>query len=490
MWIQKRTTTTTNQLPQRIFKIIKMNLKNYIYCTVIGFTVLSLASCVTKKYETPPVLTNDLYREVTTTDSTSMADLSWKTLFSDATLQGLIDQGLKENLDLKQAIERIKVAEATFNQSRAAFLPTLTGDLSVTDAKQSTAALNFPPGININTETQLYRAQLSSSWEADIWGRLSSAKKSAYASLLQTDAAKRAVQTQLIANIANTYYNLLAFDKQLAITQQTIKIRESDVETMKALKEGAIVNGAAVVQSEANLYAAQVTIPDLKRSIRESENALSVLLGKSSSSVARTTLEQQTPYVDLKTGVSAQLLKNRPDIQAAELGFRSAFENTNVARASFYPSLTLTASGGLSTLQLKNFFDNSIFYNLIGGLSQPIFNRGLNKARLRTTEAQQQIAFYNFQQTLLVGGQEVSNALFGYQTAVEKESTRAKQISSLTKAVDYTKELLRYSSATNYTDVLTSEQSLLNAQLSGVNDKLQQLQSIVNLYRALGGGWK
>ena len=467
-----------------------MNLRHYIYYTLVAISFLCLASCVTKKYETPPVLSNNLYRDVVTTDSSSIADLSWKALFSDVILQNLIEQGLKENLDLKQAIERIKIAEATLYQNKAAFLPTLTGDLSATDAKQSTAALNFPPGININTETQTYRAQLSSSWEADIWGRLGSAKKSAYAALLQTDATKRAVQTQLIANIANTYYNLLALDKQLAITKQTIKIRESDVETMKALKEGAIVNGAAVVQSEANLYAAQVTIPDLNRSIRESENALSVLLAKSSGTISRSSLDQQAPYVDLKTGVSTQLLQNRPDIQAAEFGFRSAFENTNVARASFYPSLTLTATGGLSTLQLKNFFDNSIFYNLIGGITQPIFNRGINKARLRTTEAQQQIAFFNFQQSLLVGSQEVSNALYNYQTASEKEVTRAKQIASLTKAVDYTKELLRYSSATNYTDVLTSEQSLLNAQLNGINDRLQKLQSVVNLYRALGGGWK
>ncbi|RZL14784.1 MAG: TolC family protein, partial [Pedobacter sp.] len=153
-------------------------------------------------------------------------------------------------------------------------------------------------------------------------------------------------------------------------------------------------------------------------------------------------------------------------------------------------SLTLTASGGLSTLQLKNFFDNSIFYNIVGGLTQPIFAKGQNRARLRTAEATQQQAFYTFQQTLLTGGQEVSNALYAYQTATEKEETRAKQIASLTKAVDFTKELLRYSSATNYTDVLTSEQSLLTAQLSGINDRLQKLQSVVNLYRALGGGWK
>ncbi|WP_316737793.1 efflux transporter outer membrane subunit [Pedobacter aquatilis] len=462
----------------------------YKYSVLIGFGILTLGACVTKKYERPQVKNEGLYRDNNTTDSTTMADLPWKNLFSDTTLQSLIQKGINENLDLKQAIERIKISEATLRQSKAAFLPSLQADASVTDAKQSLSSLNFPPGININLETQTYRAQLSTAWEADIWGKLSSAKRSAYATLLQSDAAKRAVQTQLIATIANSYYTLLALDKQLQITQQTIEIRTKDVETMKSLKEGAVVNGAAVVQSEANLYAAQVTLPDLKRSIKEAENALSVVLAQAPGTIGRTTLDQQVPYTNLETGVSAQLLKNRPDVIAAEFGFRAAFENTNLAKTYFYPSLTLTASGGLSTLQLKNFFDNSIFYNIVGGLTQPIFARGQNKARLRTAQATQQQAFYTFQQSLLTGGQEVSNALYAYQTATEKEETRAKQIASLTKAVDFTKELLRYSSATNYTDVLTSEQSLLTAQLNGINDRLQKLQSVVNLYRALGGGWK
>ena len=467
-----------------------MNIRFNKSYLIIGLTTLSLSACVTKKYERPAVISNGLYRDNTTSDSTTIADLPWKSLFTDATLQNLIQQGLNENLDLKQAVERIKIAQANLLQSKGAMLPSLAADLSVTDTKQSRAALNFPPGININTETQTYRAQLSSSWEADIWGRLSSAKRSAYASLLQTDAAKRAVQTQLISNIASSYYNLLALDKQLAITEQTISIRTRDVETMKSLKEGAVVNGAAVVQSEANLYAAQVTIPDLKRTIRETENALSILLGKGPGTIERSNIDQQTVYDQLQTGLSAQLLQNRPDVQTAEFAFRAAFENKNVAKASFYPALTLTANGGLSTLTLQDFFNNSIFYNLVGGLTQPIFNRGVNKARLRTAEAQQQQALYSFQQSLLTGGQEVSNALFAYQTAAEKEATRAKQIASLTKAVDFTKELLRYSSATNYTDVLTSEQSLLSAQLNSINDRLQKLQAVVNLYRALGGGWK
>ena len=456
----------------------------------VGLIVLSLSACVSRKYNAPTLSTEGLYRDVNTTDTISMASMSWQSLFPDPDLQTLIKEGLDRNLDLKQAIERIKIASATLAQSKSALFPSLQADISATDAKQSAKSLNFPPGININLNTQSYRAQLSTSWEADIWGKLSSAKRSAYASLLQTDATKRAIQTELIANIANAYYNLMALDKQIKITEQTIVVRQKDVATLKALKEAAIVNGAAVVQSEANVYGAQILLPDLKRQLREAENALSVLLARPARSINRGTLDSQQVYANLQTGVSAQLLENRPDVQAAEFGFRAAFEQTSVAKAYFYPALTLTASGGLSSLKLKDFFDNSIFYNLIGGLTQPIFAQGRNKARLTTAKAQQQQAYYAFQKALLIGGQEVSDALYAYQTAGEKKSIRVNQIASLNKAVDFTNELLKYSSATNYTDVLTSEQSLLTAQLNGVGDTLQQLQAVVNLYRALGGGWR
>lgn len=436
------------------------------------------------------VKVEDLYRDQAGIDTSNMAVLPWTTLFSDSNLLQLIEIGVSQNLDLKQAVARIKIAEAALQQSKQAMLPSLQADASVTDAKQSRAALNFPPGININLETQTYRAQLSTSWEADIWGKLSSAKRASLAGLLQTDAAKRALQTQLVANIANAYYSLIALDKQLAITLLTIKSRTHNVDAMKVLKDAGKVTGASVVQSEASRYAAEVSVPDLRRSIRETENALSLLLGSTASAINRSTLDAQKPFRMMAIGVSAQLLENRPDVQAAEFALRAALENTNVAKAYFYPALTLTAGGGLSTLQVKDFFNQSVFYNLVGGLTQPIFARGQNKARLKTAKAQQEIALLAFQQSLLVAGTEVSNALYSYQVANEKRDIRSKQIASLTKAVDFTQELLRYSSATNYTDVLTSEQALLTAQLAEVGDELQGLQAVVNLYRALGGGWK
>ena len=456
---------------------------------VIAATLLS--ACVTKKYEHPTTLATDkLFRDQASADSINLANMPWQGVFKDAKLSALIQKGLDQNLNLKNAIENIVQARASLRQSKLAYYPNLNLDANVTRNKQSEAGLNFPPGININTLTTTYKLGLSTSWEADIWGKLSSTKRAALATYLATDAAKQAVQTQLIADIANNYFLLLSYDKSLEITQQTLEARIKNVETIKALKEGAIVTGAAVVQSEANRYAAEVLIPDIKQDIRETENALNILLGQAPGPIERGVLGEQQAPENLAIGLPSQLLQNRPDVRQAEFNFRVAFENTNLARTYFYPSLTLTASGGFSNLELKNFFDNSIFYSIIGGLTQPLFNQGLNKARLTTAQSQQLQALNSFQQSLLVAGQEVSNAMYSYQMAVEKEDSRKKQIESLEKAVDFTQQLLEYSSATNYTDVLTSEQNLLSAQLNGINDNLQKLQALVDLYRALGGGWK
>ncbi len=464
----------------------------YLLLTVITTGLTAITSCkVTKAYKQPGTDNiSRLYRDLAVADTTSIASLPWTTLYTDNVLQKLIKEGLAHSNDLKTAIQRINEARATLQQTKAAFFPTLSSDVSVTPSKSSQAALNFPAGLGISTKTTTYQAELTTSWEADIWGKLNSSKKAALASLLESDASKRAVQTQLIADIANDYYSLLSQDEQLRITLETIKVRIKDVETTKALKEGNVVNGASVVQSEANRYSAEVTVPDLRQNIRELENTLCVLLGRAPGNVERTSLAEQQPIADLKTGIPSQLLKNRPDVQEAEYTYRAAFENTNLARAYFYPSFTISGSGGISALTLGNLFANSVFANAVGTLTQPIFNQGANKARLRTYQAQQEEALNSFQQSLLTAGQEVSNALFSYQAALDKQQIRQKQLASLQKSVDFTKALLQYSSATNYIDVLTSEQNLLTAQINGVSDKLQQLQAVVNLYKALGGGWK
>ncbi len=460
-----------------------------IIAAAAAVSVLSACS-ISKTYTRPALIYNEQYRNQMQADTVNMAARTWQSMFNDPLLKNMIKEGLEHNLDLKNAVENIVQSEAILRQRRLALLPTLDATASVTEAKTSGASLNFGNNVNVRTETTTHRLQLSTSWEADIWGKLSSAKRAALNSYLQTDAAKRAIQTQLIADIANTYYTLLALDRQLEITALTLKTRVETVETLKALKEGAVVSGAEVVQAEANRYAAEVSIPDLKLNIRQTENALSVLLGRAPGEIRRNKLEAQQPFANISLGMPAELLQNRPDVQAAEYALRASLEDVNVARSFFYPALTLTASGGFSNLSLQDFFKNSLFFNVVGGLTQPIFAQGENKARLTRAQSIQAQSLNDFQYALLNAGQEVSNALYAYQASVEKEVSRTRQIEALQKSVEFTGELLRYTSATNYTDVLTSEQALLQAELSGVSDRLQKLQAVVDLYRALGGGWQ
>jgi outer membrane protein TolC len=276
----------------------------------------------------------------------------------------------------------------------------------------------------------------------------------------------------------------------MIITQQTVYNWDTTVQTMRALKEAARVTEAAVVQSEAQRYAAEVTIPDLKQRIRETENAISILLGKPAAQVRRGNLEEQTTIGVLRTGVPAQLLANRPDVQQAEFNFRANFELTNVARASFYPALSITGSGGLSALTLPTFLNAGAIAASIGaGLTQPIFNQRLNRTRLGVAESQQQGALLSFQSTLLSAGQEVSDAVSLFETGVEKMNVRTQQLNALEKSVEYSQELLRNGFA-SYIEVVNARQLLLQAELGLLNDRLQQLQATVNLYRSLGGGWR
>lgn len=453
------------------------------FATVIALVVIVSSCRVTQSYKQPENATNNkLYRDTLNTDTTNVATISWKQMFSDTLLQVLVQEGISNNLDLKVAVARIKKATADFKQSRLAFLPAVDANPSATFQRVPSTQFGFP---------EAYLLQLTSSWEADIWGKLSSAKRAALASLLQSEAYKRAVQTQLVSYIATNYYLLLAYDAQLRITERTVENRIKEVETMKLLKESNVVTGAAVVQSAANRYSVEITIPDLKQSIRETENALSILLGRNPDTVLRNTIEQQSITTNLATGVPAQLLANRPDVQQAEFQLRNSFELVNVARTYFYPSLTITGAAGFSSTSLAQLLNPvSFFANVTGGLLQPVFEQGINKQRLAVAQANQEEYLNTFKKTILVAGQEVANALFSYNAALEKQSLRSEQITYLQKSVDYTKQLLEYSSATNYTDVLTSEQSLLAAQLNSVNDKLQQLTAVVALYRSLGGGWR
>lgn len=456
----------------------------------LAAALLLLPGCLaTRQYEAPAPATDSLYgTPAAELDSTTLADVPWQEVFDDPTLRGLIREALRNNLDLREAVQQVRVAEANLKEATGALYP----DLFV----GGTASYNEPSdngpsaaGTGAVEATDQYSVSASTSWEIDIWGRLSSARRAQYAALLQTEATQRAVRTALIANVARTYYQLLALDRQLEITDETIENRQTDLQTVQSLKEGGAVTNVAVERSRASLAAARASRPTLKQAITEQENSLSTLLGRSPGDIERTTLSDQSLLDSLATGVPAQLLRNRPDVVAAEYQYRSAFERTNSARAAFYPSLTLTAEGGFESLEAGDLLvPGSLFYNLIGGLTQPIFAQNQNEARLERRRARQTQARLNLRRTLLSAGSEVSDALSRYRTTTQRIEARQTQLEALDAAVTQSRELLRYGEV-NYLDVLTAQQEYLAAQLDDVNDRLDRLQAGVALYRALGGGW-
>ncbi|MGQ7868087.1 TolC family protein [Sunxiuqinia sp. sy24] len=458
------------------------SIKNILF--VIGISGLLLSCSSSRHFQKEEVDTQGLFG-VEATDSVSLAEKPWQELFSDPYLKALIQDGLDNNLDLQLAVQKIVAAEAYLGQSKAALLPGVTAQGSVVHSRNSESTNPAGP-----RELDVYQLNAQASWELDIWGKLRSSKRAAYANLLASDAGHKAVQTRLIANIATAYYSLVALDAKLEITRETVANNIDLVETMKVLKDNGRVTGAAIVQSEAARYAAEVTLPDLEHQIRETENRLSLLLGRTPGTIERGSLADQEAVALLQTGVPAQLLENRPDVMQAQYGVMSAYEMTNSAKAYFFPSVTLTANAGFEALDLADLLDPSSFAaNVVGGLASPIFNRKANTTRLKVARAQQAEALLGLRLALLNAGQEVNNALGAYDASANKIILRQKQLTALKKSVEYTNELLTYGSAT-YTEVLNAQQSLLAAQLSNVNDHVQQLNAIVSLYRSLGGGWK
>lgn len=450
--------------------------------------LIGLPSCqVTNRYKSPEVNTNNLFGEMTLADTTSIADIQWREYFNDSYLVALIDEGIEKNYDLKIAYTRIQQAEANLSMAKAAYFP----DVSLVGQVDHSRSSNGSNGKDVlGYHSTNYSLGVSTNWELDIWGKLNRQSKAKYAQYLSSHAYKNLIQTSLVANIATSYYSLLALDEKLAITEETVKLLAENVETMEALKKAGVQNGAAVEQSKVLLYSTQSSIPDLESQIWQMENSISILLGRKPGGISRSSIYDQKYPNQLEYGVPTQMLAKRPDVQQAELSFRSAFELTNAAQASFYPTITLSTGsiGYRTTNTLSNFFKpENIFASIIGGLTQPIFAKKQLTGNLKIAKAQQQEALLTFEQTVLQAGQEVTDILLSYEFSLKKNEIRDMQIESCEKSSYFTQELLKAGDA-NYTEVLTAKQNLLSAQLNQVNDKLEQLQCSVNLYKALGGG--
>tara|TARA_B100001750_G_scaffold55397_1_gene43280 strand:+ start:1241870 stop:1243120 length:1251 start_codon:yes stop_codon:yes gene_type:complete len=416
-----------------------------------------------------------------------MAEVSWKEIFTDAQLQGYIEKALTNNLDIRMAMQSVVSAEAYLKQGKAGYFPTLSATASVTRTKNSE---NSQFGSIFSEAIEQYQLSGNLSWEADIWGKIRSNKRAAGASYLQSVAAHQAVKTQLIASIADTYYQLLALDRQKRVAEETLNARKSSLETTAALKDAGQVTEVAVKQTEAQVHTTEIILIDLENNIKLLENSFCILLGEPPHEVERSQLSQQEIETELRTGVPASLLANRPDVIQSEYALVNAFELTNVAKSSMYPSLTLTATGGLQSLELDNWFDaSSLFSTLVGSLTQPLFNQRQLRTQLEVSKAQQEQALLSYKKVLLTAGQEVSNALYSYNAETKKLSAREKELESYALAEDYSEELLNNGLA-NYLEVLTARQNALNSELNLIDSQYGQLSATVELYRALGGGWQ
>lgn len=438
-----------------------------------------LSSCgIYTKYQPETTAPDNLYGEGTAVvDTANLGNVDWRELFTDPRLQELIEQGLQSNTDYLSAQLRVEEAKATLLSAKLAFLP------SFSLAPQGTVS-----SFDKQKAVQAYSLPVTASWELDIFGRMRNAKRQAKALYAQSQDYQQAVRTQLIAGIANTYYTLLMLDEQLSLTQQTEQAWKETVVSARALMEAGQYNEAGVSQMEATYYSVQTSILDLKEQINQVENSLALLLAETPRHYERGTLSVQHFTQDLSVGIPMQMLANRPDVRSAERSLEAAFYGTNQARSAFYPSIVLSGSAGWTNSAGSMIVNPGKFLaSAVGSLTQPLFNRGQVIAQYRISKAQQEEARLFFEQALLNAGSEVNDALTACQTSREKTVLFDKQIVSLQKALKSTSLLMEHGT-TNYLEVLTARQTLLSAQLSQTANRFTEIQSVISLYQALGGG--
>lgn len=456
-----------------------------IILTVLAAVALTGCKSLYGKYERPDVNTTGLVRDVLSptdtlavTDTTSFANMPWREVFTDPQLQQLIEQGLAHNADLLNAALNVKMAEAQLKTARLAFVPQFTF------TPQGTIA-SWDGGKASKT----YQLPIAASWSVDLFGNLLSQKRSAQVALLATQDYQVVVKTNIVSGIANMYYTLLMLDEQLKVVGDMEGLTKNTWDLMKVMKDTRVGYRSTSVQSaESNYYSVQAQKTDLKRQIREVENSLSLLIGQPAQAIARGTLADQSLPDNLATGVGIQLLANRADVHAAEMQLAQCFYNVETARSRFYPSLTISPSGTFTNSAGVGVVNpGKWLLSAVGSLVQPIFMKGQLTAGLRVAEAQYEQAYNTWQNSILSAGSEVSNALVLYNSSAEKSDIEARQIAVLKQNVEDSRALMA-SSGSTYLEVITAQQTLLNAQLSKIADDFYKMQAVVNLYQALGGG--
>lgn len=447
---------------------------------LMSAATLALSSCgIYKKYQPATTVPDGLYGSElsASADTANFGNLSWTEVFTDPYLQTLIDSALVRNTDMQTAHLKVQEAEAALLSARLSYLPSLNftpeGRVSSFDTKKA---------------SQTYSVPVAASWEIDVFGKLTNAKRRAQASYEQSKEYEQAVKTQLVAGVANTYYTLLMLDAQYEIAVATEATWKESVATTRAMKNAGMVTEAALAQTEATYYGICTTVLDLKEQINQAQNTICLLLAETPHPIERGKLAGQQLPENLSVGIPIQMLANRPDVRSSELALAQTFYSTNAARSAFYPTITLGGSAGWTNSAGSMIVNPGKFLaSAVASLTQPLLNRGANIAQLRIAKAQQEEARLNFEQTLLNAGTEVNEALEQYQTAREKAAYYEKQVASLETAARSTQLLMQHGNTT-YLEVLTAQQTLLNARLTHVANRFTEIQGVITLYQALGGG--
>ena len=448
---------------------------------------LLLSSCgLYNKYERPDVNADGLVRDpfsmtdtLAVTDTTSFGNLPWRSIFTDPQLQALIQQGLENNPDLLNAALNVHMVNEALKIAKLAFLPSVAispqGTLSSFDGAAATKSYSLP---------------VSASWNIDLFGNLLSVKRSAQMQLIATKDYQTVVKCNVISGIANLYYSLLAFDRQVEIVTDMEQLTKETWEKMQFMHENrAGYRSTAVQSAEAAYYQVQTQKIDLQRQVRELENSLSLLLGQPGQTIPRGTFAGQSLPSEFSTGVGIQMLANRADVHSYEMTLAQCFYDVETARSRFYPSITVTGTAAF-TNNNGTVNPGKWLLNAVGSLVQPIFQHGQIVAGLKVAKDKYEQAYNNWQNAIYKAGNEVSNALVAYNSYNDKSELDAKRVAVLQKNVEDTRKLMESSSNTTYLEVITAQSNLLNAQINEVTDQFNKMQSVVNLYQALGGGAK
>lgn len=473
-----------------------MKKQRYIPLSFVAATLLLLGACsVGKNYKRPELNAPKAYRGAeATTDSASVADLAWNDFFTDADLKSLINRALAKNYDMRLAVQNMEAAKQQLKQSRAAFAPNIGANLGVSINRPSGSSLN---GISLNqflgrSYLEDYNLGVSLSWEVDIWGKIRRQKEAAKADYMRSEEASRAIQTQLIADVSAGYYTLLMLDAQLNAAQRNLSLTDSVLQITKLRKDVGDGNALAVQLVESQYQAAVILVPQLEQQITLQENYLQFISGGYPDAIQRQNKLENINITDnLAAGFPLSILGRRPDVKASELQLRADNARVGMAQAAMYPSLVINLSAGLNSFTAGNWFNipGALFGTFFGGITQPLFNRRQLKTQFELAKVQRERSIIEFERSVLNGVMEVSNALTKVEKLKEQQTAANQRVQTLQGAVTSAR-LLYESGLADYLEVITAQSNLLQGELQAASITSGLYMAKVDLYRALGGGWK